>query len=53
MATDMHAFLGTRISGAPLAVLTVARSWKPRGAQFAPSTTDNSRGVSARWHRRT
>ena len=53
MTTDMREFVGTRISGAPLAVLTVVRAWKPRVAPFAQHTTDNNIGVSARWHRRS
>ena len=45
--TNVHA--GTRISGARLAVMTMARTWKP----FAPRTTDNYTEVSAWRHRPT
>jgi len=50
--TYMREFGATGISGAPLAVLTVTRAWKPRVAPFAQHTTDNSTAESARWHRR-
>lgn len=49
MATRLHAFDVTRISGAPLGVLMVARAWKP--ATFQRYTTDNSTAMSARRYR--
>ncbi|MBA3907672.1 MAG: hypothetical protein H0X35_13455 [Pseudonocardiales bacterium] len=50
MTANTHEFVGTRISGALLAVLMVARAWKPSTLQ---QWTDNYTAVSARRLRHT
>lgn len=51
--TNETNFAGTRISGAHLAVLTMAHAWKPRMAPFGQRTVDNYTGMSARRYRPT
>ena len=56
MTTTTYIHAGTRISGARLAVMTMAPVWlaeapKPRVAPFGQSTSDNCTEVSARRHR--
>ncbi|HEY0814133.1 MAG TPA: hypothetical protein VGE11_12700 [Pseudonocardia sp.] len=50
MSNNTHEFVGVGISGWPLAVLMVARAWKPSTFQ---QHIDNSTAVSAWRHRPT